>query len=146
MHTVKRSIYGLTLWQPWASAIVFGSKRIENRDWRVSNRLIGEFIAIHAGKFNDTRWETEHFIWDKMACTFGKDQIVLGAVIGVAVLDGFVEQSDDPWFFGPWGWVLRDVVPIDPVPCTGRQGLWTLPADVYGQVRERYGLALKERV
>ena len=37
-----------------------------------------------------------------------------------------------------WHWVLADVRPLDePVPCKGRQGLWTLPDDVERKVRER---------
>ncbi len=146
MKTMKRHIYGLTILQPWAAAIVWGNKRIENRDWRVSNKLIGEFIAIHAGKKMDNRWETDHFIWDVMNCEFGRGQVVMGAIIGVAVLDGFTEASDDPWFFGKWGWKLRDVVPIKPVPCRGKQGLWSLPPEVLGPVRANYQAAKLEMV
>jgi hypothetical protein len=38
---------GLTVWQPWASAIALGSKRIETRSWHTSKR--GR-IAIHAAR------------------------------------------------------------------------------------------------
>ncbi len=35
------------------------------------------------------------------------------------------------WFFGPVGYVLRDVRALAvPVPCRGWQGFWTLPVDV----------------
>ncbi len=35
------------------------------------------------------------------------------------------------WFFGPVGYVLRDVRALpEPVPCKGHLGYWTLPADV----------------
>jgi len=37
----------LSLWQPWASAIALGSKRIETRGWATSYR--GP-LAIHAAK------------------------------------------------------------------------------------------------
>lgn len=37
----------ISLWQPWASAIAFGSKRIETRSWKTSYR--GP-LAIHAAK------------------------------------------------------------------------------------------------
>ena len=34
---------------------------------------------------------------------------------------------NDPWFFGPFGWALEDVVTLpEPVPHTGAQGLWTV--------------------
>lgn len=35
------------------------------------------------------------------------------------------------WFFGPVGYLLRDVRSLGaPVPCKGALGFWTLPADV----------------
>src|SRR5262245_33853273 len=37
----------LSLWQPWASAIALGAKRVETRDW--STRYRGP-LAIHAAK------------------------------------------------------------------------------------------------
>lgn len=142
MDHPKRNIWGLTIIQPWAAAIAHGPKRIENRKWKPTNRVLGEFLAIHAGKQVDTSMNTEHFIWDKQECTFGKDAIVTSAIIAVAVIDGFVKESPDPWFFGPWGWVLRDVVAIEPVPCSGKQGLWTLPPHVYEAVQSNYRFAL----
>lgn len=39
---------------------------------------------------------------------------------------------------GRWGWLLTDVRRIDPVPCKGRQGVWSLPADVADAVGFRY--------
>lgn len=36
---------------------------------------------------------------------------------------------------GRYGWVLRNVRALpEPVPCRGRHGLWTPPADVLAQV------------
>ena len=42
----------LSLWQPWASAIALGHKRIEPRHWTTSYRGL---IAIHAAK----RWTAD---------------------------------------------------------------------------------------
>lgn len=37
----------------------------------------------------------------------------------------------DPWWFGPWGWRVSHVVEFDaPIPCKGKQGLWTVPVDI----------------
>lgn len=44
---------------------------------------------------------------------------------------------DDRWWIGPVGWLLDDVLAIEPVPCRGAQGLWTVPADVEALVRAR---------
>ncbi len=75
------------------------------------------------------------------------------AAIAVATLDGIVfdgsgetadaviaEQLGDQlrWFFGPVGYVLRDVIALPtPVPCRGWQGFWTLPDDVERRVVEQ---------
>lgn len=40
----------LTIWQPWASLIAIGAKPYEFRGWKPPARLIGQRIAIHAGK------------------------------------------------------------------------------------------------
>lgn len=40
----------LTIRQPWATLIALGVKTIETRSWRAPRSLIGQTIAIHAGK------------------------------------------------------------------------------------------------
>jgi hypothetical protein len=46
------------------------------------------------------------------------------------------------WFFGPVGYVLRDVRALaTPVPCRGWQGFWTLTPDVERAVVEQLGAA-----
>jgi hypothetical protein len=40
--------------------------------------------------------------------------------------------------FGPYGWLLEDVVALrETVPCKGAQGLWTVPPDVAARVLEQ---------
>lgn len=53
----------------------------------------------------------------------------------------FASRTDTgPWFVGPYGWVLSDVVALpEPVPCSGKQGVWSLPADVDAAVRAQLG-------
>lgn len=42
------------------------------------------------------------------------------------------------WFFGPIGYVLRDVIPLPTaVPCRGWQGFWTLNGDTEQRVMEQ---------
>lgn len=40
----------LPLWQPWATLVALGAKRIETRHWPTPKRLLGERIAIYATK------------------------------------------------------------------------------------------------
>ena len=43
-------MYAITLHQPWASLTALGIKAVETRSWPAPERLIGQTIAIHAGK------------------------------------------------------------------------------------------------
>lgn len=130
----------LTLWRPWPVLIVRGIKRIENRKWSPGARLmVGEYFAIHAGK-----------TWDPDCCALaearGVDMIEYwyencdSAIVGVAQYGGVVTQSEDPWFFGPFGWLLANPIKLaSPVPCKGAQGLWALPPEVERAVCETRG-------
>lgn len=132
----------ITLWQPWAGFVAAGLKRIETRSWPTSHR--GE-IAIHAGMhpmFCDT---------DDLALallemrTKSKDLaayeklLARGAVVAAAILVDCVRTEDvavdlgetelllGNYSRGRWAWLLGNVIALDhPVPCRGKQGLWTL--------------------
>ena len=43
-------VKALTIRQPWATLIALGVKTIETRSWRAPQALIGQTLAIHAGK------------------------------------------------------------------------------------------------
>lgn len=133
----------LTIWQPMAWAIAEGHKRIENRTW-IRPRLIGQLMAIHAGE----KWHEEHA--EQMRDLLGlavptKVELVHGAVIAVVTVRGFVHEDDTQanakryqasnFFSGPYGWILSKAKKLNkPVPCKGRQGLWTLPVGVCAEV------------
>jgi hypothetical protein len=116
----------LTVKQPWASLIASGEKRIENRSWRPPAELIGQRIAIHAGAS-----------WDKRGETFTaarKGELPQGRVVCTAVIDRVVEASDDRFWIGPLGWVLRDVHPVDDAPeVRGGLSLWRLNSTTWGR-------------
>lgn len=137
----------LTVRQPWAALIVAGTKRIENRGWRLPSAMVMQRIAIHAGLSVDAEAiravEIEHLIprspsWD-----------VTGAIVGFATLCGCVDSADgaynffmragEPiaavrqreWFSGPFGFILADAEQFrEPVPCRGNLGLWHVPGEV----------------
>lgn len=130
----------LTLHQPWAWAVRLPDpygKRIENRTWGPPASVIGQRIAIHAGRFCDwTEKATVNEILVELgAPRLAPDAFNLGSVIAIATLAGVVTESDSPWFSGPLGWVLEDVVPIVAVNARGRLGLWDLPPHVEKQVQ-----------
>jgi hypothetical protein len=140
------TLYALTIRQPWANCIVHGDKRIENRTWPPPNPVVGEPLAIHAGMVLDDDPATTHFVYDVMQMPFwDESELVRGAIIGVARLVEVLQASDDRWFSGPYGWVLEDVLPIEPVVCRGRPGVWTVPTAVLATVREHYHTAVQIR-
>lgn len=36
---------------------------------------------------------------------------------------------------GRWAYLLDRIEPVDPIPCRGKQGLWTLPSDIEEKLR-----------
>ncbi len=135
----------LTLWQPWAHAIVHLGKRIENRSWPPPKYLEGEVFAIHAGKGFDEDSTEELKRLRMLAPHVDKNYFDRGAVVGVARLRRHttdIEQVERPqrfWFAGPVGWILTDVRPVRPVACRGAQGLWNLPPEVEREVVRETG-------
>lgn len=109
---------GLTIRQPWADAIVHGTKRIENRTWWVST--LPMHLLLHAAAGVDRAAVLpigEYVPGDR----------VTGAILGVATLT----EVHDPDWCSPWGepdalhWVLDDVHALpEPVPYKGSLGLW----------------------
>ena len=128
-------MYALTLWQPWAWAIARAGKDVENRTWPPPKWLIGQRLAIHAGKGWDESWNfwADHDENDPLyECGAG--------IVAVVTVVGVITMGARPWFdgTGPYGWVLADVVPVDPpIPCRGRQGLWQLPPEVEAELEKR---------
>lgn len=115
----------LTVRNPWALTIFMG-KDIENRDWPTSVR--GE-IAIHASA-SMTRREYEDACVTIRANgieppTFEECKAVNGKVLGVVELYGCVTDSQSPWFFGKFGFQLRNQERLTaPVPAKGALGWW----------------------
>ena len=153
----------LTVRQPFASAIAFGDKRVENRGKSIAYR--GP-LAIHAGLA--VEWPAVPMAWTAAGLTpysqgaprkAWRVSLPLGAVIAVADLAGchdYAECADglaeadrgelrwcSPWAWEwQWHWVLRDVRPLrEPVPCRGMLGLWRLPEDVEKAVRDQLAAA-----
>ena len=112
----------LSFWQPYASLIADGRKKIETRHWELFYR--GQ-LAIHAAKKVD-----------RTACvTFGydPDTIPRGAILCIVNVDGcvrFPHDSAPPDVYGNFAagrfgilMTLLDKFP-KAVPAKGRQGLW----------------------
>ena len=79
----------ITLHQPWATLITLGIKTVETRSWPAPERLLGQTIAIHAGR-RVVRQPGEA-IERELRARLGEDWIrtvPTGAVVATAVLAG----------------------------------------------------------
>lgn len=112
----------LSIQQPWAWAIIHAGKDVENRTW--PTRLRGR-IGIHAGK----RFDREGYDWialhaEALFIPLGTlpapDAFPRGGIVGAVTVAGCVTDSDSPWFFGEYGFMLRDPEPLALIPCPGR--------------------------
>jgi len=112
-------VKALSIRQPWAWLIANGHKPIENRTW--ATRYRGP-ILLHAGLQPDTRFVT--LLAEPLATVTVPDDLDYGGIVGAATLVDCVTASDDPWFVGPVGWVIRDARPVEFVACPGRLGLF----------------------
>uniref|UniRef100_A0A6M3JMG7 Putative ASCH domain-containing protein n=1 Tax=viral metagenome TaxID=1070528 RepID=A0A6M3JMG7_9ZZZZ len=112
----------LSIQQPWAWAILHG-KPVENRTWPV--RHMGPFL-IHTGK----KFDREGYVWllkNRKLLTEDiphPDQFKMGGVIGRSNIVDCVDRHPSPFFFGPWGFVLKDSQPVDFIPCKGKLGFF----------------------
>lgn len=143
----------LTIHRPWPWAIVHlppsHRKGVENRTWPPPPSILGERMAIHAGLHFDA--EALDFIAarcpDDGPLPPLRPESHPTGIVGMATVVGYRNSLDEflhsvhglrgrvaprnPWFVGPLGWLLADVVALpEPVVCKGAQGLWTVPAEV----------------
>lgn len=103
--------------QPWAWLLCYGGKDVENRTWRTSYRgqlLIHASLAIDLEAVAALRTRGVHL----------PREYVTGAIVGRAWLMGCIQESESPWFVGPYGFLLakREGLPV--FKCKGKLGLW----------------------
>ena len=128
----------LSLYQPWATLIACGVKRVETRSWSTAYRGL---VAIHAGKL----WTREQRVFTgRLRRRFPEvmpESLLeppLGVVVCVAELVDCLATKDlvdtvtetertcGDYERGRYGWVLRNVRPLKtPVALRGWPRLWT---------------------
>lgn len=109
----------LTVRQPWASLIIHGPKRVENRNW--PTRYRGPLL-IHAGSNRTGR--------DRAANVLALP-LDYGVIIGAVVLSDCVPVDrcfSSPFTEGPWCWLVGEPIAFStPIPWRGSLGLFTVP-------------------
>ena len=87
----------LTLHQPWAQLMAWGLKNIETRSWAVPRNLIGQRIAIHAGKREPrpTDWniEVQRVVLQR---TDSSHSMPMGAVVATGRLIECMQVVSEP--------------------------------------------------
>lgn len=116
----------LSIRQPWAWAIINAGKDVENRDWKTKFR--GP-VCIHAAKkaarheYEDAAFFMHFDLYPQVVAPLTMD-VDYGGIIGVAEIVDCVEASDSPWFFGRYGFVLRNARPVDFIQVKGALGFF----------------------
>jgi hypothetical protein len=140
----------LTILQPFSHLIVTGVKWVENRTWKPPENLVGQRIAIHAGK---SREMLADGYFEEPGDAERYPDMAFGAFEGTALLWGYETDKlikdgkfDKEWpalrthehVHGPWCWIFKDVIRfIGPVDCPGKQGLWDVPEHVLAEFPEK---------
>lgn len=129
----------LSIRQPWASMIMTAGKDIENREW--STRVRGR-ILVHAAKgctyaemaegldYAESVTGTRHHATPKT--------IARGGFVGTVEIVDCVKRSMSPWFFGAYGFVLRDPEPMDFVPWKGQLGFFDVTEEALQAARAAF--------
>ena len=118
----------LSIRQPWAWLILHAGKDIENRDWPA--RFRGRFL-IHASK-GMTQDEYANGLYtlaeiNKKIVLPQFEGLERGGIVGTCILEDCVQRSSSPWFFGEYGFVLRDAAPLPFRPFRGSLGFFDVP-------------------
>ena len=133
----------LSIRQPWAWAILYAGKRIENRTWSTNYR--GPLL-IHAARGMTSREYCDAFIWMSGVELIPKnpngptdmpifDKLDRGGIVGKSYLidiyhpheysaNAFPKEHLIWWDQNQYGWLLDKVEPLPFHPCRGRQGLF----------------------
>ncbi len=116
----------LSVRQPWAWAIMYAGKDIENRSWQAVNHGLKQrgTIVLHASKgMTKAEYEdaAEFMAGIGVKCPPPAD-LWRGAVIGTVDVVDVVSESQSPWFFGPRGLVLKNPEPKFPAAVSGALG------------------------
>lgn len=107
-------IKALSIKQPYPHHIFHNGKDVENRDWPTRGR--GWFI-VHAGVS-----KSELDMDDPKERALPR-----GGIVGMARIVDCVTEMDSRWFFGQYGFVLRDAFPVALIPCRGMLGFFLPP-------------------
>ena len=129
----------LSIRQPWAWLIVHAGKDIENRNWNTSYR---GFFYIHAAKGLTSNEYVEACDWvkhnvDPEIVIPGMRELQRGGIIGKAKIIESARSHPSKWFIGQFGFVLRNVKPIEFQEVKGQLNFFNVEIDEKEKERTR---------
>lgn len=148
----------LSVRAPWWWFILHCGKDIENRDWPTGLR--GR-VLIHASKYWHGTEVPEDFITatgiyeeannceiqslyetDAERDTLARIRSLAGHIVGSIEIVNCVTNSESPWFFGRYGFVLKNPVAcVNPIPFKGALGFFDVPQSIVDQLELRKVIA-----
>lgn len=142
----------LSLYQPWATLVVIGAKRIETRSWCTDYR--GPLLIHASKKFSKAdRKLCETDIYFKRALeAYSVDALPLGAIVGkvylreirtTTVMLASHELSEQEkrfgnYDYGRWAFLLTGFEEFrEPIPAKGSLGIWKFKESALGHLAEK---------
>ena len=120
----------LSMSRPWAWVVARGWKDIENRNWPLPVPIRIQLpirIYVHAAKSIDAAAVPlifKRLTYDQKVEYVATQTEAIG-IIGEVTITDFVTSSPSIWFFGPYGFKLKDAVLYDkPIPYLGMMGFF----------------------
>jgi hypothetical protein len=115
----------LSIREPWIYAILHLRKNVENRTWptKVRGRIL-----LHASKQFD--YDGYRWIENEMGYILPeKDMFELGGIVGSVEITDCIKYHDSgkkipSWFFGPYGFILKDPELINFILYKGQLGFF----------------------
>lgn len=117
----------LSIRQPWAWLIVNGHKKVENRTWRTKFR--GEFLVHAAGKMTQNEYYKAFATAQRVGVQIPHESdLEFGGIVGIANMIDCrpvdPKGEDDPFFFGPYGFIIDRALPLPFCPVLGKLGFF----------------------
>lgn len=139
----------LTIRQPYADAIAYGAKPVENRTKPLSPKFVGVPVLLHAAKEAHATGITAADLAQFTGAQITNWTDTRSAALAVIRFRGSHKAFDGDWCCRPWGQVTTRVQPVvwhweidevtrlaEPVPASGALGFWTVPEDVLAQIEQ----------
>jgi hypothetical protein len=116
----------LSVRQPWAWAILFGGKVIENRSLGAirAGHMKPGVICLHAAKGmteKEYRWGLWRLDRHGVRCP-PPAELPRSAIVGLIEVTGIITKSDSEWFGGKAGLSIANPRAITPIPAAGALG------------------------